>query len=45
VWREKKYDTTIRMENGEGISQSGWYDEKSDFIEEGLRWLDHKYAG
>jgi hypothetical protein len=44
VWREKKHDTSIRMENDEGISQSGWCDEKSDFVEEGLGWLDHKYA-
>jgi len=45
VWREKKHDTSIRMENDEGISQSGWCDERSDFVEEGLGWLDHKYAG
>jgi hypothetical protein len=44
VWREKKYDTTIRMENGEGIIQSGWCDEKLDFVEECLGWFDHKYA-
>ena len=45
MWRENIYDTTIRMENGEGISQGGWCDEKSNFVEEGLGWLDHKYAG
>ena len=45
MWREKIYDTTIIIGNGEGISQSGWCDEISDFVEEGLRWLDHKYAG
>jgi len=33
------------MENGEGLSQSGLYDEKSDFIEEGLKWLDYKDTG
>ena len=45
MWREKIYDTIIRMENGEGISRSGWSDEKLNFVEEGLGWLDHKYGG
>jgi hypothetical protein len=45
VWREKIYDTTIRMKNGEGITRDGWSDEKSDFVGEGLGWLNHKYVG
>jgi hypothetical protein len=45
VWREKIYDTIIRMENGEGISRSGWSDENSVFVEDVLERLNHNYAG
>ena len=38
------YDIVIWMRNGEGISKSGWNDEKLDCDEEGPKWLDHKYV-
>ena len=45
MYEEKIYDTIIRMENGKGISWSGWSDENLVFVEDVLEWLNHNYVG